>query len=107
MGERYFAGYTQNSSISPSPVNLLTHRLLSKILIDENVNRTIISESGLALSDGYAIWVKDVNIAAGTAMISLNKNGNEIDSRLVKAGNTYIYEKDIRTVRTVNGDLYP
>ncbi len=106
MGERYFAGYTANSSIARSPVNLLTHRLLSKILIDENVNRTITTGSGLPLNDGYAIWVKDVNIAAGTAIISLNKNGNEIDSRLVKAGNTYIYEKDIRTVRTVSGNLY-
>jgi S-layer protein (TIGR01567 family) len=106
MGERYLAGYTANSSISRSPVNLLTHWLLSQILIDENVNRTITTGSGLPLSDGYAIGVNDVNIAAGTAMISLDKDGNEIDSRLVKAGNTYIYEKDIRTVRTVNGNLY-
>lgn len=106
MGERYFAGYSADSNIARSPVNLLTHRLLSKILIDENVNRTLTTGSSLALSDGYTIRVKNVDIVAGTAMISLNKNGNEIDSRLVRAGDTYIYEKDIRTIQMVNGDLH-
>jgi S-layer protein (TIGR01567 family) len=106
MGERYFAGFTDDSKFSRSSVNLLNHRLLLGILMDENASHTLTTGRGVALSDGYAIWVESVNIDEGTAQISLKKNGEDIDSRSVKAGETYVYKKDIRKVKSVNGDLY-
>ncbi len=95
MGERYFAGYSSDSPITRSPVNLLNHGLLLGILIDENVNRTLIAGRGMALSDGYAIWLESANVNEGTAKISIIKNGEEVDSRSVKAGDTYIFKKDM------------
>ncbi|MCX9073626.1 MAG: S-layer protein domain-containing protein [Candidatus Methanoperedens sp.] len=106
MGERYFTGYTDDSKFAHSPVNLLNHRMLLGILMDENANHTLTAGSGMALSDGYAILVNSVNIDERTVQISLNKNGEEIDSRSVKAGETYVYNKDIRKVKTISGYLY-
>ncbi|NJD78936.1 MAG: hypothetical protein FIB08_17890, partial [Candidatus Methanoperedens sp.] len=106
MGERYFAGYADDSKFSRSLVNLLNHRLLLGILMDENASHTLAAGRSMALSDGYAIRVESANVDEGTARISLKKNGENIDSMPVKAGETYVYTKDIRKVKTVNGDLH-
>ncbi len=106
MGERYFAGYTQESRIASLSANLLNHGLLLSILMDENVNRTLSTGGGMALGDGYSIWVEDVNIDEGITQFSLTKNGEEIDSRSVKAQDTYIFKKDIRMIATAGSIDY-
>ncbi len=41
MGEKYLAAYTDDSKIASKPVNLLSRRILSKVLIDENRNHSL------------------------------------------------------------------
>ncbi|HWQ96324.1 MAG TPA: S-layer protein domain-containing protein [Candidatus Methylomirabilis sp.] len=106
MGERYFVGSTNKSTFTHSGVNLLNHKMLFGILMDENESHTLTAGSGMALSDGYGIIINSVNIDERIAQISLSKNGEEIDKQSVKAGETYVYNKDIRKVRTINGYLY-
>lgn len=106
MGERYFVGYMNDSTFAHSPVNLLNYKMLLGILMDENASHTLTAGKGMALSDGYGIMINSVNIDERTAQISLSKNGEWMDSRSVKAGETYVYNKDITKVRTINGYLY-
>ncbi len=80
--------------------------MLLGILMDENASHTLTAGRSMALGDGYAIWVESVNVDERTALISLKKNGEKIESMSVKAGETYVYMKDIRKVKTVNDDLY-
>lgn len=106
MGEKCFAGYTSGSRFAPSPVNLLNHSLLGKILVDDNEARTLIAGSNLTLNEEYALTVKDVNITAGTVQVVLEKHMYQVDDRIIKAGETYVYGKDIRTVKLGGGHYY-
>ena len=103
MGEKYLAAYTEESRIATKPMKILTHRLLSKVLIDENENHTIIDGKNLSLSDGRILHVKDVNITAGTAIISIEKNGIDFYRRTVKQGDTLILETGINRAQTLSG----
>ncbi len=67
LGEKYLAAYTNDSKIASKPVNLLDRRILSKILIDENINHSLIASSikkkqygeNILLSDGYELRLSE------------------------------------------------
>ncbi len=93
MGERFFAGYTSNSSISGKKViNALESGQLHKILLNEGDEHTIIEDGNLNLKEGYALRLKAAS--SGDVRVSLLKDGNEIDSgKAIKRNETYIYSK--------------
>ena len=104
MGEKYLAGYDSDSRIANSPINLLEHGLLSKILIDEKMDHKINPGRALILKEDYTIWIENVDIAEGTAIISLKKKDEEIDRMSIREGDEYIYRKKIR--RMADSDLH-
>ena len=53
--------------------------------------------------DDYIIHVKDVNLTAGTAIISIEKNGMDFYRRTVKQDDTLIFEKGINRAQTLGG----
>ncbi len=101
MAEKYFAGYTANSTgITGGTVfSTINSKQLHKVLADDNTQRAVYAGSTLTLSEGYVLKVKDVDITGGKiVLVSLLKDGNEVDTTAIQAGNTYIYSKKVGSV---------
>ncbi len=105
MAEKYFAGYTIESF--PSTVNpttsvgeksVLDSGQLHKVLIDDDTKKTISVGSTMTLQEGYVLKAVDIDMSARTMLLSLLKDGNEVDSTPLSAGQTYIYTKKVGDV---------
>lgn len=102
MADKYFAGYTDNTH-PPKPkesvrkISVIGQGQLHKILLDDDQKRTLIVGGTITLKEGYVIKAKDVGDR--TMLISLLKDGNEVDSAsLLNAGETYVYKKRVGSV---------
>jgi S-layer protein (TIGR01567 family) len=99
MADKYFAGYTANTK-PPDPttsidsISTLSQGHLHRVLIDDDTRRTISLGSTLALKDGYVVKATDIDLNARTMLISLLKDGTEVDSTPLSAGQTYVYTKN-------------
>ncbi|MCZ7356688.1 MAG: S-layer protein domain-containing protein, partial [Candidatus Methanoperedens sp.] len=86
MADKYFAGYTSNTTIAnaqPSTTfagkSALAQGQLHKVLMDEDLKRTISVGSTLPLQEGYVLKAVDIDLSARTMLISLLKDGNVVD----------------------------
>lgn len=98
MADRYFAGFTANSVISNKETKSTLGRLqLHKVLLDDDTKRTLSEGSTLTLKDGYVLKIKDVDIGAGEGqvLISLLKDGDEVDSDVITGSDNYLYIKKL------------
>ena len=109
LGEEHFAGYA-DESYDERPYlydkskddNLMAGEQLSKILIDEEHERTITKDSPLQLAEGYELAIKGID-AYGSVWLNLTRDGEVVDSNLIApvkdgatmADKTYTYAKDI------------
>ncbi len=108
LGEKYLAAYTNDSKIAEKPVDLLSRRILSKILIDDNTNYSLTEGKKLALGDevpggDYVLLATNINTTSGTAVISILRKGIQVYHKTVKPGYIVIYERAVDKVYTVNG----
>src|SRR5665811_126676 len=99
MADKYFAGYTSNTNppaptTSIDPISTLSRGHLHRILIDDDIQRTMSLGGTLALQEGYVVKATDIDLNARTMLISLLKDGTEVDSSPLSAGQTYVYEKN-------------
>ncbi|MCZ7398306.1 MAG: S-layer protein domain-containing protein [Candidatus Methanoperedens sp.] len=103
MAEKYFAAYTTGSTgITSTPISTIGSKQLHKILMDDNTQRAIYAGSTLTLSEGYVLKIKDVDITGGKiVLLSLLKDGNEVDTTATPAGSTYVYSKKVGVVSNV------
>ncbi len=103
MADKYFAGYTANST-PPNPIALITQistlasGQLQKVLIDDETQRVISLGGTLTLKEGYTLKAKDIDLNARTMLLSLLKDGNEVDTAPLSAGQTYVYTKKVGSV---------
>ncbi|NJD75944.1 MAG: hypothetical protein FIB08_02435 [Candidatus Methanoperedens sp.] len=105
MADKYFAGYTENTK-PPNPKpdvtfagkSVIASGQLHKVLIDDDSKKTISVGSTLTLQEGYVLKATDIDMSARTMLISLLKDGNEIDSTPLSAGETYVYTKKVGSV---------
>ncbi len=103
MADKYFAGYTANTTI-PSPTatvgakSALGSGQLHKVLIDDDTKRTISVGSTLTLQEGYVLKATDISVADRIMLVSLLKDGNQIDQATLEAGQTYVYAKRVGSV---------
>ncbi|MFH1323586.1 MAG: S-layer protein domain-containing protein [Methanobacteriota archaeon] len=103
MADKYFAGFS-SSSRPPDPttsigrMSTLAQGQLHRVLIDDDARRTISLGSTLTLKEGYVLKAIDIDPGARTMLISLLKDGNEIDTAALSAGRTYVYTKRVGTV---------
>ncbi len=98
MADKYFAGFTANSVISNKETKSTLGRLqLHKVLLDDDTKRTLSEGSTLTLKDGYVLKIKDVDIGAGEGqvLISLLKDGDEVDSDVITGSDNYLYIKKL------------
>lgn len=98
MADKYFAGYTENTK-PPNPSTTIEKKSvvsqgeLHKVLIDDDKQRTVSVGSTLTLKDGYVLKAKDIDSGARTMLLSLLKDGSEVDETPLSAGQTYVYTK--------------
>ncbi len=100
MADKYFAGYTSDTSkdLAGNPVSPLNSNQLHKILMDDDKQGVISAGSTLTLKEGYVIKVKDVDATGRIVLLSLLKDGGEVDTQPVSQGGTYVYSKRVGTV---------
>ncbi len=105
MAEKYFAGYTiesipstLNPTTSVGEKSVLDSGQLHKIVIDDDTKKTISVGSTMTLQEGYVLKAVDIDMSARTMLISLLKDGNEVDTSPLYAGQTYIYTKKVGSV---------
>lgn len=96
MAEKYFAGYTSNTSITDvDTVSMMSNGQLSKVLMDTDDKETVYSGSSLDLEDGYKLNVVEVDTNGDRVLLTLTKDGDELDSDVVSSNDDYVYKKDL------------
>jgi S-layer protein (TIGR01567 family) len=96
MAEKYFAGYTNDTDINGAEeVSMMSAGQLSKILLDIDDKESIYSGSSLTLEEGYDLNVVEVDVNGNSVLVTLTKDGDELDSGVVSSGDDYIYKTDI------------
>ncbi|MCK5484726.1 MAG: hypothetical protein KAI86_00845, partial [Desulfobacterales bacterium] len=96
MAENYFAGYTlANTSFADSTVSVISSGQLSKVLMNEDKQRSFYAGSALVLEDGYTLNVVEVDRNGDKVFITLTKDGSELDSTILSSNDDYVYTKDI------------
>lgn len=107
MADKYFAGYTENTGISSSGkintrpstdfagISTLANNNLHKVLIDDDTKRTISVGGTLPLKEGYVLKATDIDLKGRSMLLSLLKDGSEVDTTPLSAGETYVYAKPV------------
>ena len=108
MADKYFAGYTANTSSTNtrpttdfSGISALAQGGLHRVLFDDDTQRTIAVGGTLALQDGYVLKATDIDLNARTMLLSLLKDGNEVDVSPLSADQTYVYTKNVGGVENL------
>ena len=94
MADKYFAGYTVNSTppnptTNVVPVSTLGQGQLHKVLIDDDTKRTISVGGTLTLQEGYVLKATDISTTDRIMLISLLKDGNVVDQATLQQNQTY------------------
>jgi len=90
LADKYFATYIQGQGTSyylydqSKNRNLMTNNQLSKVLVDDDTERTITSSTPLALSEGYQLAIKSIDVKGNKAYLELSKNGQVVDNKVVQ-----------------------
>ncbi len=97
MADRYFAGYTSktNSKLASSSDSLLDEKQLSKVLLDTDKKYNIRSGTPLKLEEEYDLRIAEFASEGDSVMVALFKDGEKVVEDIVKAGDTFVYEKDL------------
>ncbi|MCX9081972.1 MAG: S-layer protein domain-containing protein [Candidatus Methanoperedens sp.] len=99
MADKYFAGY-KNHTIPEAvdtfdDVSAIAQGQLHKVLYDDDTKKTISVGGTLALKDGYVLKATDIDLNGRTMFLVLLKDGTEVDSNMLRGGETYVYKKRV------------
>ena len=92
MAEKYFAGYSENSSVVGDDVSPISDGILSKILIDSDDKKSAYAGDSLALEEGYSLNVAEVDVNGNSVWVQLEKDGNVVDEGFIASGQDYVYK---------------
>lgn len=110
QGNKYFAGYiwgedTNNSILFSESVdeNSLADEQLEAILIDDDTEFVLTSDSSHRLKEDYELAIKSIDASTGMLYVELIKKGQIVDSKILSpsktqsmmADQTYYYRKDV------------
>lgn len=99
MADKYFAGYTKNSSVSDNKViSAIGSGQLHNVLLDDDSKKTIVVGGSLTLMENYTFRAKEIDLSSRQVWFVLYKDGDEVDSDVIEAGNTYTYEKKVGSI---------
>ncbi len=95
MAERYFAGYTANSSFADKEISVISDGQLSKVLIDSDDRKSLYTGSSLVLDEGYSLNMVEVDINGNSVWVQLEKDGNIVDEAFLSSNSDYVYKADL------------
>ena len=105
LAEEYFAAYDEGSHLftESTDANLMKDEQLSRVLIDDDEERTFASGTPLKLAEDYELAIQAIDLDGNKVFVQLMKNGAVVDAAVIepsKAGatlkdKTYIYKKDL------------
>ncbi|AKB20223.1 S-layer family duplication domain protein [Methanosarcina sp. WWM596] len=96
MAEKYFAGYSDNTSVDGvDDVSLISDGILAKILTDNDDKESAYSGDALVLEDGYSLNIVEVDVNGDTVWIQLEKDGDVVDDDFITSGQDYVYETEL------------
>ena len=116
MGEKCFAGYIDTVSSTDDRLfeesgdeNVLSDNELLKILLDDDTEKTITTDTPLTLEDGYMLSLDSVDINGNVVTLTLFKDGAKLITKKISpskdgatmADKTFIYRKKIGNSRDV------
>jgi S-layer protein (TIGR01567 family) len=124
LAERYFAAYNNYAATPEMEAadaglmyladkskndNMMTNEQIAKVLMDDNKEMTITSETPLMLGEGYKLAIKNVDTKGNKAYVELTKDGTVVDSKVVQpsidgatmADKTYYYKTDIGDTKEI------
>jgi S-layer protein (TIGR01567 family) len=102
MANKYFAGYP-NGAVNGKVdrISLLSSDILSKVLTDSDDKKSMTTGSALTLEEGYSMNIKEVDVNGKSVMITLEKDGKEVDNGIVTSGDDYVYKTDLGSAKDV------
>jgi S-layer protein (TIGR01567 family) len=109
LGNKYFAGYTDNENVDEwnqmpltesTDENSLAHEQVQTILMDGDAETTVTASQPLKLEEGYLLAIKYIDSSG--MLVELTKNGVAVDSKVLMpskvgatmADKTYLYRTD-------------
>jgi S-layer protein (TIGR01567 family) len=108
LAEKYFAGYLETPDSENDVLftesedeNVLSDQQLLQILIDDDNDITINSDTPLRLKEGYELHILSIDYDGSGVYLELTKDGDEVDSEVVYADSpnmadqTYFYKRDV------------
>ncbi|MGB9928972.1 MAG: S-layer protein domain-containing protein [Methanosarcina sp.] len=95
MAEKYFAGYNDNSTVVDDTISPISDGILAKILVDTDEKTSANSGDSLALEEGYALNIMEVDVNGETVWVQLEKDGEVVDEAFISSGDDYVYEKTL------------
>jgi S-layer protein (TIGR01567 family) len=101
MAERYFAGYTGNSSFINKNISVISQGQLSKVLKDTDEKKSLYTGSSLILEEGYSLNIVEVDVNGNTVWVQLEKDGNIIDNAFLSSNSDYVYKTGIGNAEDV------
>ncbi len=110
LGEKYFAGYIENQDPDVASYlaseserkNPLANDQLTRVLIDDDTEKTVAASSSIDLMEGYDLKVTSIDMNSKKIYLELHKDGAPVDSKVVVpetenskvSDRTYYYMKD-------------
>ena len=101
MAERYFAGYTKNSSFVKRDISMISDGQLSKVLIDTNDRKSLYTGSSLVLEEGYTLNIVEVNVNGDVVHVQLKKDGKIINDDFISSNSDYVYSTRLGSTEDV------
>ena len=105
LADEYFAAYVDGSHLAGESTdkNLMKDEQLSKVLMDDDEERTFTTGTPLKLAEDYELAIQAIDLDGNKVFVQLMKNGAMVNSAVVepsKAGatlkdKTYVYKKDM------------
>ncbi|AKB84007.1 S-layer family duplication domain protein [Methanosarcina barkeri 3] len=95
MAEKYFAGYTENSTVIDDDISPISEGILSKILIDSDDKKSANAGDSLVLEEGYSLNIVEVDINGKSVRVQLEKDGDVVDEAFLQSGDNYVYKTDL------------
>jgi len=96
MAEKYFAGYTDNTTVDDvDDVSLISDGVLSKILIDSDDKESAYTGDSFELEDGYALDIVEVDVNGEIVWVQLEKDGDVVDTNFIASNQDYVYKTEI------------
>ena len=110
LAEEYFAAYADDGYLyeESTDTNLMVGEQLSKVLVDDNIERTIKSGESLDLEEDYTLSIKGVD-PDGNVYLELFKNEVNVDTEVISVSQesetlrdkTYAYKVDLGDVEDI------